>query len=426
MSTNIIKIKRSNTTNTPATLADGELAFSNLSEILFIGGSGEVKEIGGAGAFIRKDGDVLKGDLVIDGNLTVKGTTTSVNSNEVNIGDAIIQLNSDIAADVAPTENAGFEVKRGSALSAFFVWDEAGDYFTAHVGTGENKSAASFRDLQDVHIRGSFSGYDLAIDERADIGGALAVGGSANIVGTVTVGNTLTANKNLIVKAGASITGNVTVAGGTFTTRGFRDIATTRQLDIDNARTQVGNDLQVLGSATVNEAATFKSAATFENSLTVKGISNLGALVIEGGTLRADGTGATTVTIPHVTVAGGAINGTTIGAGTASTGRFTALTATGAFNSRGITDSATAKRLTITNDLITVANALRVAGAATFENTVTIVKDLSLTASALIGSNLTVNKLATLRGNVTLGANLTGAGASTSAIDGFTIDGGTF
>lgn len=64
-------------------------------------------------------------NVVIRGNLTVNGTTTSVNSNEVNIGDSIILLNSDETG--TPTQNAGVEVERGTAANVQLRWDEADD-----------------------------------------------------------------------------------------------------------------------------------------------------------------------------------------------------------------------------------------------------------------------------------------------------------
>lgn len=79
-------------------------------------------------------------ETVISGNLTVNGQLTSITSNEVNIGDSIILLNSDIDALTAPTENGGFSVKRGNAAAVSFLWDETNDRFTTvnqplHVGS---------------------------------------------------------------------------------------------------------------------------------------------------------------------------------------------------------------------------------------------------------------------------------------------------
>jgi hypothetical protein len=65
------------------------------------------------------------GTVVIAGDLTVNGTTTTVNSNEVNIGDAIILLNSDETG--AASANAGIEIERGTDANVSFIWNEADD-----------------------------------------------------------------------------------------------------------------------------------------------------------------------------------------------------------------------------------------------------------------------------------------------------------
>ena len=75
--------------------------------------------------------------ITIQGNLIVTGTTTSVNSNEVNIGDAIIKLNADEVG--TPSQNAGFEVQRGTSSNVSFIWDENADRFSTvdqpfHIG----------------------------------------------------------------------------------------------------------------------------------------------------------------------------------------------------------------------------------------------------------------------------------------------------
>ena len=56
-------------------------------------------------------------DLVVEGNLTVNGSVTIVNSNEVNIGDEIILLNSDLESSTA-NQDAGIEVKRFTSTDA--------------------------------------------------------------------------------------------------------------------------------------------------------------------------------------------------------------------------------------------------------------------------------------------------------------------
>ena len=74
----------------------------------------------------------IAGDIVISGDLTISGTTTYINTNHLNIGDNIIQLNADIGGSTAPTEDAGFYVNRGSQPDASFLWDEDDDRFSTY------------------------------------------------------------------------------------------------------------------------------------------------------------------------------------------------------------------------------------------------------------------------------------------------------
>jgi hypothetical protein len=76
--------------------------------------------------------------VVIDGNLTVAGTTTTISTETVTIADNIIVLNSN--ATGAATESAGFEIERGTDTNVQFLWNETNDYWSAvatqfHIGT---------------------------------------------------------------------------------------------------------------------------------------------------------------------------------------------------------------------------------------------------------------------------------------------------
>ena len=77
------------------------------------------------------------GTVVIAGNLTVNGTQTTVNSNTVNIGDAIMTLNSDEAG--TPSANAGIEIERGTATNVSLLWNEGSDYFQINDGSTTSK-----------------------------------------------------------------------------------------------------------------------------------------------------------------------------------------------------------------------------------------------------------------------------------------------
>ena len=61
-------------------------------------------------------------DITVGGNLIVEGTTTTVNSNVVEIGDSIITLNSDFPSNQAAIEDAGLEINRGADPNVFLRW----------------------------------------------------------------------------------------------------------------------------------------------------------------------------------------------------------------------------------------------------------------------------------------------------------------
>jgi hypothetical protein len=99
------------------------------------------------------------GHAIIQGDLTVNGTTTTVNATTVELGDNIIELNKQLADNTAPTANAGIEVYRGTGTGAEtnsnLVWNETGNYWqvsdgstTSKLMTAEN-FAASFTGILD-------------------------------------------------------------------------------------------------------------------------------------------------------------------------------------------------------------------------------------------------------------------------------------
>lgn len=113
-------------------------------------------------------GNVTIGDsndtITIAGNLTVSGTTTTINTETVNIQDNIIVLNSNSAS--TPVEDAGIAVERGSRTNVFINWDESAAEWTSRI------QASSANDT---------TGYTgrVAVIERA----ASGTSGSVNTVG---------------------------------------------------------------------------------------------------------------------------------------------------------------------------------------------------------------------------------------------------
>ena len=70
-------------------------------------------------------GGTLSGDLIITGNLTVSGNSTTLNTEVLTVEDAEVILLSNVAS--TPALNAGIIVNRGTSTNTFLRWDEALD-----------------------------------------------------------------------------------------------------------------------------------------------------------------------------------------------------------------------------------------------------------------------------------------------------------
>jgi len=82
-------------------------------------------------------------NLYVNGDLTIKGEVTQVNTKQMLISDNIFTLNSDVPNDADPTENAGMEVNRGKeGIMPLLIWDENDD--TVKIPTGEKDSNGNY------------------------------------------------------------------------------------------------------------------------------------------------------------------------------------------------------------------------------------------------------------------------------------------
>lgn len=68
-------------------------------------------------------------DLVVTGDLTVNGTTTTINTQNMNVEDNIITLNYGVTG--TPTLNGGLEIERGDLANVQFRWNETLDIWEA-------------------------------------------------------------------------------------------------------------------------------------------------------------------------------------------------------------------------------------------------------------------------------------------------------
>jgi hypothetical protein len=123
----------------------------------------------------KSDPTVLRidGGLIITGNLTVQGTTTTIDSNTISVGDSIVLLNGDFTGS-APSENAGIEVERGTQTNTSLLWNEGTDRwtFTNDGSTYYNIPITSELTLDATTTNGASTANDIII-------GGLTVSGAA-------------------------------------------------------------------------------------------------------------------------------------------------------------------------------------------------------------------------------------------------------
>ena len=79
---------------------------------------------------IDPSGTGASGELIIQGSLTVKGTTTTIDSNTLSVGDSLIVLNGDESG--TPSENAGIQIERGTSGNVNLMWVETGTTSTSY------------------------------------------------------------------------------------------------------------------------------------------------------------------------------------------------------------------------------------------------------------------------------------------------------
>ena len=114
------------------------------------------------GQAVSTTSDVTFNDVVVSGDLTVSGTTTSVNTETINLADNIILFNSN--ATGTPTENAGIEIERGDATNKTLIWNESTDKWT--VGS-ETFVAGTFEGALTGNVTGTVS--DISNHDTDDL-----------------------------------------------------------------------------------------------------------------------------------------------------------------------------------------------------------------------------------------------------------------
>jgi hypothetical protein len=199
---------------TTKTYVDTAIAAISTSSIQQGNSNVTVTDSGTGSVTVSVDGStaltVSSTGVVVAGNFTVQGTTTTVESNTISLADNIVTLNSD--ATGAPSQNAGIEVERGDEANTQIRWNEGTDTWTF---TNDGAVYYPMATGTDTLAEGTTNLYHTTGRARGAISASSATGVSYNsTTGAISLGsipNSSLANNSI------TINGTATALGGTRT-----------------------------------------------------------------------------------------------------------------------------------------------------------------------------------------------------------------
>jgi hypothetical protein len=236
-------------------------------------------------------------------NLVVAGTSTTINTEEINLADNIIILNSNYE-DSSPTENAGIEVERGTADdNVSLVWNETSDRwtFTNDGTTFYNIPISSEYDNFNFNVQVGATSQEVSDGGTVTFaqGGGLTVGISAD--DTITYTHADTSSQASVDNSGRTYIQDITldtyghITGITSATETVTDTQlATKEADIDVSDT----------TFIANKRATINHALNSENIIVQMYDKTTGAVVHADVEHTSDGS---TISKNHVRIEFGVV-----------------------------------------------------------------------------------------------------------------------
>jgi hypothetical protein len=244
-------------TNVTATSLTGEIqtaAQTNITSVgtltaLAVTGNSDAGNLNATGTVAGADAS-FSGNAIITGNLTVNGTTTSTNVDNMTVEDPIIDLGGG-ANGAAPVSDDGkdrgvdMQYYDGEALVAFMGWDNSGSEFIFGADVTNSSEVITVNAYGNVHGNVFIgSGAGLSALPAGNISGTVANATYADTSGTVE-----TAAQPNITSVGTL----TSVVGGAGSASDFGNA--TAIFGKDNTGSSLGDNIGVVGEAAANSTA---------------------------------------------------------------------------------------------------------------------------------------------------------------------------
>ena len=279
---NLIQIKRSETTATPTSLANGELAWSGVSDGLFIGNFGSVAQIGGV---------VIDSDTMAGANATNLASAESIKAYVDNTAGNIV---------------SDFDITADSGTDTFSTGETLNFEGLTGITTAVSNNNVSIN-LDDTAVTdGSYGSASAVATFTVDQQGRLTAAGSTNIA------ISSSAVSGLAASATTDTTNATNITSGTLANARLPDLTVA---DFGGAAVQTGTEVGATGSTIGDNDTSLLTAAAVINFVEGKNYSTTTGTVtsvasgngLTGGPITGTGTLSVQAANGTIVVAAGGV-----------------------------------------------------------------------------------------------------------------------
>ena len=243
----------------------------------------------------------MQQDLIVDGDLTVGGTTTAIQSTDTQISDRVIILSNGASAASFDT---GLLLTRGSDGNVFVGFDETADQFIAaytseggaNTVTDFTVSAYANAHFDNIIVEGTVDGVDIAaLSSGVDGIQANINSVSANVDTLETSVNTIKANVDSVASNVATVSTNVDTVSSN---------VDSLETSVNTIRANV-NSVQDNVASIIDGSTAFTGAVTFNDNISAdRAILNTQLQIGSNVTTGVGATQTTVFTFPGATYRG--------------------------------------------------------------------------------------------------------------------------
>ena len=213
-------------------------------------------------------------DLTLSGNLTVNGTTTTLNTENLDISDSLIGLSKGLTG--SPANDAGILINRGSSDNVFIGWDESADKFTMGTTTETSSSTGNLTITTGTLVA------NLVGDVTGNVTGNLTGTASSVTNGVYTTSSVTALNDVTSVGSGAIITTEERDKLGGIDIEANKYILPTAS-STTLGGVKVGNNISLSNTGVIS----IPQAIGANNNLTFHNLTLTGKITLTGGDITS-------------------------------------------------------------------------------------------------------------------------------------------